>query len=74
MFARYLLRFYKQQPGQTVDQYFQNVRTLSTDCNFRKVKAVIHREEAIRDAFIGGLASFAIRRSLLEETDLELQR
>ena len=41
----------------SLDQYLQELKLLSKDCNFRQVSAIQHREEAIRDAFISGLLS-----------------
>ena len=46
---------------------------MSIDCDFRAVTALIHKEEAIRDAFIGGLVSNEIRQRLLENNNLTLQ-
>ena len=73
IFARYLLRSCKQQASQTVDEYFQKLNSLSTDCNFTAVAAAVHEDEAIRDTFISGLASSEIRRLLVEESNLTLQ-
>ena len=73
IFARYLLRSCKQKASQTVDECFQKHNNLSTDCNFKAVTATVHKDEAIRDTFISGLASLEIRRRLLEEPNLTLQ-
>ena len=45
---------------------------LSRDCNFAAVSAVRQREEGIRDAFIAGIMSNAIRQRLLESENLDL--
>ena len=50
----------------------QKLRRWSTDCNFLALPASQHKEEAIRDAFIGGVASYEIRQRLLEENNLSL--
>ena len=60
IFARCLLRSCKQQASQTVDECFQKLNNLSTDCSFTAVTAAVHKDEAIRDTFISGLASSEI--------------
>ena len=72
IFARYVLKSCKQQSGESLDIYLQNLKRLSLDCNFRAVTATVHKEEAIRDAFIGGLISKDIRQRLLENHELTL--
>jgi len=71
-FARHLLATTKQQQGQTLDKFLQTLRKLSKDCNFRAVTAEQYKQEMIRDAFINGLLSHAIRQRLLENRELEL--
>ena len=72
VFARHLLSCCKQGPGETLDQYLQKLKTLAKDCNFRAYTAEVHKNEAIRDAFISGLISPTIRQRLLEKTKLDL--
>ena len=71
IFARHLLMTCKQQPEQSLDDYLQKLKLLAKDCNYRAVNADICRNEAIRDAFISGLQSTAIRSRLLENTSDE---
>jgi len=66
IFARHLLHSCKQQVGESVDQYLQRLKVLSGDCNYVAVTAERCRDEAIRDAFITGLSSSAMRQRLLE--------
>lgn len=73
IFARHVLSTSKQEPGQPLDQFLQRLKMLSKDCNFKLVSADQCRDEAIRDAFISGLQSNAIRQRLLESTTLTLQ-
>ena len=73
IFARYLLRSCKQQPGQSVDEFFQKLKQLCVDCDFRAVTAQVHKQQAIRNAFISGFASSEIRQRLLEEPELVMQ-
>ena len=73
VFARHLLATCKQEPGQSLDQYLQKLKTLAKDCNFKAVTAEVHKNEAIRDAFISGLTSPNIRQRLLEQKELKLE-
>ena len=73
VFARHLLATCKQEPGQSLDQYLQKLKTLAKDCNFKAVSAEVHKNEAIRDAFISGLTSPNIRQRLLEQKELKLE-
>ena len=73
IFARHLLSTRRQQSGETLDQFLQDLRKLSKDCKFKAVTAEQYREELIRDAFINGLFSPAIRQRLLESDTLSLQ-
>ena len=43
------------------------------DCNFAAVSAVQYKQEAMRDAFISGLALPEIRQRILENPHLDLQ-
>ena len=73
VFARHLLATRSQRPGETLDEFIQALKQLSTDCNFKAVSADQYKEESIRDAFIAGLQSQYIRQRLLENKTLELQ-
>ena len=53
--------------------YFQKLKRLSVDCNYQAVSAQVHKEEAIRNAFIGGMMSNNIRPRLLEDHTLTLR-
>ena len=72
IFARYLLQACRQQTGQSLDDYFQKLKPHSMDCNFAAVSAIQHKEEAVRDAFISGLALPEIRQRILENPQLDL--
>ena len=62
IFARYLLKTCRQQTGESLEDYFQKIKSLSMDCNFAAVSAIQHKKEAVRDAFISGLALPDIRQ------------
>jgi hypothetical protein len=72
IFTRHQLATRKQQPGETLDEFAQALRTLAKDCNFKGVTANIYCDESIRDAFITGLNSSIIRQRLLENKTLTL--
>ena len=73
VFARHLLSCCKQEQGQSLDQYLQKLKNLANDCNFKACTAEVHKDEAIRDAFISGLISPHIRQRLLEKSSLDLK-
>ena len=64
--ARYLLKTCLQQTGQSLQDYFQKLEFVSMNCNFAAVSAIQHKEEAVRDAFISGLALPEIRQRILK--------
>ena len=73
VFARHILTTRTQQPGENVDVYYQSLRRLARDCNYQSVTADVHRDEAIRGAFIAGLSSSVVRQRLLETRSLTLE-
>ena len=73
IFARYALMSCKQLTEESVDIYVQRLKRLSVDCNYQAVSAQVHKEEAIRDAFIEGITSSNIRQRLFEDNNLTLQ-
>ena len=73
IFARYALMSCKQLTGESLDIYLQKLKRLSVDCNYQAVSAQVHKEEAIRNAVIGGIISSNIRQRLLEDNNLTLQ-
>ena len=74
VFSRHLLATRRQQPGENVALYLQELKRLAKDCDFQPVTAVVHCDEYIRDSFINGLSSSVIRQRLLESRDLDLHR
>ena len=74
IYARHLLVSRKQAPSETVSEYLQALRLLAKDCVFQQVTAAVYCDELIRDSFINGLSSAAIRQRLLETEDITLQR
>ena len=74
VFARHVLATAKQQAGQTMHDFLQTLRALSKDCNFQAATAEDYRQQKIRDAFVNGLTSSAIRQRLLEDWNLTLNQ
>ena len=72
IFARHLLNTCKQEPEQSIDVYFQKLKYLATDCDFKSVDAAAHQNQAIRESFISGLRSSDIRQRLLESERTDL--
>lgn len=73
MFSRHILATRRQQSGESLDTFLQELRRLSKNCSFKAVTADQYREELIRDSFINGLTSAFIRQRLLENKTLTLQ-
>ena len=73
IFARYLLSTRRQQSGESLTEFLQELKKLSEDCNFEAVSAEKYWEEMIRDAFINGTSSPLIRQKLLENKTMDLQ-
>ena len=72
IFARHLLSTCRQEAEQSIDSYYQKLRSLAKDCEFTEVTKDVHECEAIREAFISGLQSVEIRQRLLESDKNEL--
>ena len=66
IFNRRQLATTKQNNGESIDQFMQNLEKLSKKCEFTAVTAELYRQECIRGAFISGLSSSTIRQRLLE--------
>ena len=73
IFARHILATRKQDVSENLDQYIQVLKQLSKECNFQTVDANHNREDSIRDAFITGLRSPAVRQRLLENQTLTMK-
>ena len=70
--ARYKVITAKQSPSSSVDDFFNELRVKCSDCDFKAVSADEYQAEYMRDAFISGLSSSAIRTRLLENRTLSL--
>ena len=72
VYARYKLSTRKQKDGESLDAFIQDLHRLSKECSFEAVSAELHRQQHVRDAFISGIQSMAIRQKLLENKDLTM--
>ena len=72
IYARHLLHSRTQREAETIDAYLLALNRLALDCSFKDVTAKVYRDESVRDSFIRGLHSSAIRARLLENTSLNL--
>ena len=61
VFARHLLATAKQQPEETLDEFYLKQQKLARDCNFRQVTSEQYRQEMVRDALINGLPMEYVR-------------
>ena len=53
--ARHLLSTRTQLPGESINEFLDDLRQLAKDCNFEAVDTQRHQQNMIRDAFIKGL-------------------
>eukprot|EP00795_Rhopilema_esculentum_P001722 gene1722-16205_t len=74
IFARHELATRKQKPGESLDEFLEELKKLSKHCDFTAVSAETYRSAMIRDSFINGLTSNYIRQRLLENFELSLDR
>ena len=60
VFACHLLATTKQQPEETLDEFYLKLQKLARDCNFHQVTSEQYRQEMVHDALINGLSSHGI--------------
>lgn len=66
VYTRHQLISSKQDAGQPIDLYLQNLNRIAKTCEFRAVTAEENKNQYVRDAFIKGISSPTIRQRLLE--------
>ena len=64
----------RHKSNETLAEFSQSLKKLSEDCIFEAVTGEQYRIEMVRDFFIYGMASLAVRQRLLENEDLNLER
>ena len=71
--SRNVLLNRKQHVDESLEDYLQDLKKLSKDCNLKVLSsAEQYRQELVRDAFINGVDSPLIRQRLLESNVLDL--
>ncbi|CAM1300483.1 Uncharacterised protein g2729 [Pycnogonum litorale] len=71
--SRYLLSTRNQSSSESIDTFLQALNKLAVDCKFKAVSAEKNKDDFVRDSFISGLRSNAIRTRLLENDTLDLK-
>ena len=61
--------FMRNQEGETIDQYFNELKTLAKDCGFGDLK-----DSLISCRIVCGNQSDAVRERLLRDPDLDVNR
>ena len=70
IFARYKLNTRKQQAGESIDEFVQQLKLLAKHCEFTATTVEQNISNYLLDALISGIASNNIRQRLLEKHDL----
>ena len=74
VFARYKLLTRKQHPGESLEEFVNDLKHLAKSCKFVQTTVEQNLSNYLVDALIGGIASSAIRQRLLEkEEDLTFE-
>ena len=69
-FERYVFRQSKQEDDETVDNFIVKLSKLSISCDFSELQ----KEDMIRDQVVDCCRSTALRKKLLSESDLTLEK
>ena len=72
LYCRHVMLNCKQESSESVHLYFQRLKSLVRDCDYKAATKAVHENEAMRDAFISGIHSAEIRQKLLESDNHEL--
>ena len=68
-FERYKFNMRNQERGETIDMYVAELRKLAKTCNYQTLE-----ESLIRDRVVLGIPEVAVRKRLLQESDLTLNK
>ena len=58
VYARHQLSTRKQLPGENIRNFSQALLSLPKDCIFKTVTTELHKQGAVRDAFISGVTTY----------------
>ena len=70
VFARYKLNTRKQQPGESLDEFVQQLKLLAKSCSFKATTVEQNTSNYLVDALIAGINNNSIRQRLLEQDEL----
>ena len=68
IYERYLFNNRNQEPGESIDNYSSQLRTLARTCEFGILK-----DSLIRDRIVCGIRANNVRKRLLQERNLDLK-
>ncbi|XP_045535455.1 uncharacterized protein K02A2.6-like [Papilio machaon] len=68
---RHVFRLRRQRPGESLTDYLQALKHLAATCNFGKCNTCSTIEENLRDQFVSGLASDAMRARIFAEKKIQ---
>jgi hypothetical protein len=68
---RHVFRLRRQQIGEPLTVYLQALKHLASTCNFGKCQSCSTLEENLRDQFVSGLTSDAMRSRIFAEKKIE---
>ncbi|XP_013168951.1 PREDICTED: uncharacterized protein K02A2.6-like, partial [Papilio xuthus] len=68
---RHVFRLRRQRPGESLTEYLQALKHLAATCNFGKCTTCSTIEENLRDQFVSGLASDAMRARIFAEKKIQ---
>ena len=63
----------KQGVTEKATEYLQALQVIAKDRSFQRVTDVLYREKLIKNSFISGLSSAAIRQRLQKRKEITLQ-
>ena len=69
IYERYVFNKRDQEAGETFDNYVSTLRTLAQSCEFEML-----RDQLIRDRIVCGIKDAVVRKKLLQEKELKLDR
>lgn len=69
IYERYIFGLSKQESGETMDKFVSTLKSLAKSCDYNAME-----EELIRDKIVLGVDSNELRKKLLTEKDLSLQK
>ncbi|KAK3103001.1 hypothetical protein FSP39_015684 [Pinctada imbricata] len=68
-YERHIFNKRSQNPGEKIDAYATELRILAKSCEFGEL-----HDSLVRDRIVGGISSDSVRRRLLRESDLTLEK